>query len=600
MTTAQQKPISKKEKKRRAAQSARDKAAAARVTKQAAPHRREPKPPHVRNVRKTYSSQGRTLNRLAMSMATPQFTQPIRLPTVNRSKTDVKKLWFTDSLLLDQSAGTTGYAGGGDVSSPAYVGSRIGSLSAAVELPKSFAFFALSRDPVVTGYQSKFKTFASNTGFSGVWQFIWPDATPVPENPLLSPSAGYSQPFKTTINEGVPAGATSQIRLSTLNSAMDPFTVVFNSSSPQPGHVPVMRANGRFYAYHPAGRLCVAVALSTLIGPSSTPAAATTVPTDCQLVLSFVLRRLVADDAEDETDEFDVTIPENTSAVQHFVNAPTGYYCIDPVTSTFENNSTVMVDPDGTWGQIRVSSEYLNSTSVPQFTNMIFPMVNTDMYSAQYLLEKCRLNSSAMLVSNTSSALLKSGTIYGCRLLGRNSLWTHTSLAEIKAAAGSFATGYRGPAEKGIYTFMEPDDRLFTLNDHTMLLNNGVHALNVTQWPYSRTDMSTAHVILVEIPTTTGTLGGSWSLSVRVDSHLEYFSNSMLANLGISGDPVEDYTNATIALSAGCYFFENPTHMRQIWDWIIQTGKAAIMAGASVAARTALERAAVALGTLTL
>lgn len=571
------KTVSAAELARRKAQSDRDKKMSAQRAVLAPPPRKsKPNNPQITTIKASPKLGLQTLNRLAMSLAAPQHMLPMRLPTVTRVKTDVKRLW---------AAGTLDPVG---LLSDNYVASTIGPTAMPSSLSANQAMFVLTRDPVVPGFASKFFSFAKGTGYKIGW---FPLATDVTSFAWYAPSTQYWEPLRLEANS-IQAGDSDTITIKKDCFGIAGIVESVGAPTTISSNLYAMRANNKFYMWHPYGDVEVKFLLRTELGANPTITGKWTV--------HFTMVRFAGAGIPDHEDGGNVAEVTGDFHVEAKLTVPTGHYYIRIDNLIFANTGGAQINYPVLAFQAGASSTWVADKDGNTIANLIMPIQNTDLSKATYLLESARVNASSLLISNTAAAIRKAGSVYGMRVLGEESTFSLLTVDGIKLGSGAEGIGYRGQLAHGAYTFLEPTESMIPLRDHIETNQRGDPDYEPKyQFPYSRVDYANEHVLVLEWPTETNANTGV-SIMYRFDQHLEYNSNSQLATLGISADRVEEYTNATITLGAGDYFFENPSHLQQLWQWILKTGKEALIAGSVAAARHALTAGSVALGTMML
>lgn len=534
------KSISAAEKKRRAAQSKRDKAAAAAPKPQQRP-KMAPK------IVSAHMEGGRTLNRLAMSIATPGEVAPMRLPTVSRQKTAVRHLYDTSSCTFLSQQGAT-------------FSSQLGTMSSRSYLPPNSAMFVATRDAVTPGYVSV--PVNITTGGQWTWRIYWPDPTTFWG---MSPTVGGARSQPIPIVQTSLGSMTNETFLVTPPKSVgtiQPYAVKPEDNFLVTDDVPAARLNGMMYGYHCLGDIFMnAFAVQTGGTPYS-------MPTGCFLQVRLSLRRFNGVDSLDETnDETALTINQGNDNGQVLWSLPVGYYNIEITSVSVQVGTTAVTFPPFAI-QVTVGSLISgNGRGVA-----VVPVINSSIREATYLLDNTRVNACSMLLSNRSAALAKAGEVWGMRNASKDGFFGYVTPDIVMSYAGATGTAYYGPLEKGCYTFLEPPSVNDAFHDYSLKY------LGATYPIANLATVGTSHILYASWPadslTVTSTL-----LAVKHDIHIEFISNSQLADLGITADPVTEYTKATVVLSAGSYFFENPSHLSQIWKWVLTTGKEAVKAG---------------------
>lgn len=570
--------LTREETARRKAQSERDKMMnASRVVTVGQAKRKKSKTvhPQVKKIQESYNTHQVSLNRLAMSMAAPQFTSPMRLPTVTRVKTDVKRLYV---------AGTLDPVG---LVSDGYIGSSVGQIGMFSTLANNQAMFILTRDPLVPGYASKFFSFAPGQGFGVKWRMLSTDPTPGGVS-FYDPTSTWSPPM---LMHPITLTVTNDRDNVNINARLQPImglTDAKNNATSIGNDFYPLCHDERFYMWHPMGGFNIAARLVTGTG------ADLTVNWTWSLGLE-VVKFNGFDEIIQEDLDWTITSTTNlgTLTIQD-INVPTGFYQIRVVNYRVQNLTGALLAIPAHYIQLSVESSWLNGTSGRMTANIILPMQNTDLAGAQYVLDSARVNASSLLITNTAAAIRKAGAVYGMRVLGEDNSFTTLSIDEIKNGSAAQGIGYRGPLEKGLYTFLEPAEEMSKLRDYVDK-RPAIGSYSGAPILHCRSDYKSEHVVICEWPVETNANTGV-SLMFRYDQHLEFSTNSQLATLGISAAKVQEFTDATIALAAGSYFFENPSHLAQLWSWIKNTGRDAIRAGLYAGARHFLEQSVTAAG----
>jgi hypothetical protein len=155
------------------------------------------------------------------------------------------------------------------------------------------------------------------------------------------------------------------------------------------------------------------------------------------------------------------------------------------------------------------------------------------------------------------------------------------------------AERYYGPLEKGIYSFTLPDASNGEFRDLTtdIKVYHGSVFVNWTAPSFPLEGFDYMHLIVL----TDNDGSNSTSMTVTLDTHLEFRTSSALFTLDFSTTPLESYHIAQMALARSGVFFENPVHMRVISE-IMRRGTQAlrplVMKGATMAAAKAAPVAA--------
>lgn len=607
--------VTKQEAQRRAEQSRRDKA----MSKKAA------KKPRNTPKQKVMPGMSQSDNVLALAMSAPQVTQPQRLPTLSRRKTDVKSLWLTGSVSTPKFP--NGYANN------AYISSTIGP---APDVPTGAGALGMSpgsidpdeivvyitRDPLCPMFITYTSLFirpavGDQSLFAGYdWKIRWPGdsfrviaQTGAPTKTQIQfESSPLRLAFPTTM-------AANQVDNGTFAFAISPVTLTqatttfFLPPPPIPAamgavfHGPTLlpagySAEGRStYGWHAGGFLAIRSQL--MRGTAGWPSYF--LPAGLEAGISFVVYRFIGgDDMEEQTADGMIYCPIASGQFSGYCNTldlAAGYYRVEARSYILANTTASAISAIGdVYAQFDVQTinvywPIVTGWSPTISVNQIFPVTNMDVYdSGKFMLERCRVTASAITFTNTSAALSKSGTLQGARLYGTG-FFTDIPLSKVAQIAGNPNFGYYGPLEKGGYTFLPPPQDPESFFDGVLDTANGSL---MNDYPVASLDqMSDAHVYLAKAQT--GDAVYQPTYSYRCDYHIEFISESQLATCKITAMPAEAFTEATIILTSGRYFFENPSHLKQLWGWIKSAGSLAIRAATSAAARSLLESATMAI-----
>lgn len=573
---ANAKAIPKAEKKRRAEQSKRDKAMAQQRAMTSAANKGHVDPTKRSIVKaKKNMPVANSLNALASAMSVPALSPPQRVPTIPRVRTDVKH--FYDKNQLNYSAVP-----------PARTYFSLGSMASSAPLPHGTFMTVVTRDPVTPGFVSKpFKS--KGTGFTlSEWRWLpyWKDRDSVlGMSPTISGFNNFCRPivveYPDQIQPVLMAGTSLEVvpQSSELDFVMT--RCVSTGGDYTTEDAPAGMYGGRYYAWHYGGKISI---FSQAINYQGTPM----LMSDYQIriIVKMNLKRWRGVATDPETKELTLVITGMNGEVSTPV-VPCGYYVMDVTSVQLNNYSAQDIDLgviSNTFGVVvAVSSlmEYTSSTAteVCVMTPVVLPLYKT----ATYMLEKVRVTASAMLVSNVSQELAKAGEIYGIRCAGEQGFFTELNTDAVYAISGQISTSYSGLLAKGCYTFIEPDGEMMNFKDHAF----EYLGVNI---PFSRLErLEFANVVMATWPTD-GSLASALSVVVRHDFHLEFVSNSQLANPNVTAALLAEYEAATVALSAGSFFYENPHHLGEIWNWIRKAGAIALGAGVSAAKRSLLEQ----------
>lgn len=573
---ANTKAIPKAELKRRAEQSRRDKAMAQERAKALAAAKKpaEPTKRAIMKAKRTMPAVN-SLNALASAMSVPALSPPQRVPTIPRVRTDVKH--FYDKNQLNYSAVP-----------PARTHFSLGSMSSHTPLPHGTFMTVVTRDPVTPGFVSKpFKTTGTgSTGGEWKWMPYWKDRSSVlGKTPSISGLdhlcrpivLEYTDQISPILNDGtsleiVPQAPELDFLMTRCVSTGGDYTME---------DAPAGMYGGRYYAWHHGGKIVVFAQMLDYQG-------APLLMSDLliRVLIKMQLKRWRGVATDPETRELSLTITGLNGEVDTF-DVPCGYYVLDVTSVQLHNYSGQDIDLgiiSNTFGAVVGVSSVMDytvstATEVCVMAPVVLPLYKT----ATYMLEKVRVTAAAMLVSNVSQELAKAGEIYGIRCAGEQGFFTELTTDAVYAISGQASTSYSGLLAKGCYTFIEPDGEMMNFKDQSL----EYLGVNI---PFARLErLEFANVVMATWPTD-GSLASALSVVVRHDFHLEFVSNSQLANPNVTAALMAEYEAATIALSAGSFFYENPHHLGEIWNWIKKAGAIALGAGVSAAKRSLLEQ----------
>ena len=166
------------------------------------------------------------------------------------------------------------------------------------------------------------------------------------------------------------------------------------------------------------------------------------------------------------------------------------------------------------------------------------------------MLEEARVNAASLLVTNVSSALNRQGTVLAARLR-QVPFWKVTP-----AMLGRAAEKYQGDAVHGCYTFFEfSDTRQMFANCNT----DYAPAFDLDYNDYY-------HFIELTCP---GWLNTPNSYAIKFDTLLEYKTDISRYGKGTSDHDFSDLIAARRLInSVPVWFYENPTHAKEIYGFI--------------------------------
>lgn len=181
--------------------------------------------------------------------------------------------------------------------------------------------------------------------------------------------------------------------------------------------------------------------------------------------------------------------------------------------------------------------------------------------SLRSIRKQCRVTASSLLLTNTSAALQRGGTIHGARIstIQRTRFWNVAEWTDMVGTAHADKK-FKGSGELGLYTYTQPTEASLTYSNYVpentgrssthqhLFRFQDMHHVNVFYYSGSATTTGS---------TTTATQSFSW----QYDEHLEGITNDQAFILGVcKSDPVE-WQKAQAAAANIVPFTENPTHL---------------------------------------
>lgn len=171
----------------------------------------------------------------------------------------------------------------------------------------------------------------------------------------------------------------------------------------------------------------------------------------------------------------------------------------------------------------------------------------------------CRLSASGLLVTNTSPAISAGGVMTAAR---QNSFMWHEAT---EANIANLAQKYVGNAAHGIYTFREANDKMLTF-DHTTDPSRQFYAAGLF-FDLDRADW--VHTIHITSPGT----GSSNQYNVIFESCLEFTTDSARYSRAQADGTLQDLMEAKKAInSVPEWFYENPEHMKRLYNFVKKAG----------------------------
>jgi len=180
-----------------------------------------------------------------------------------------------------------------------------------------------------------------------------------------------------------------------------------------------------------------------------------------------------------------------------------------------------------------------------------------------------RVTALTMLATNVSRVQIKQGTIMGARFSSLTPAFYSAVPSDVNGVHP--AARYYGACENGLYLVAPPTqdseqfvDAVMKLGQVTAVTSAGIASVSTNNVYY---------VPIVDFDTDDPFLAAFISeevsvdetiMAITVDIHLEFRSSSPLFQVGISAVPLETYHAAQLVVAQAGYFYENPTHWREL------------------------------------
>lgn len=528
------------------------------------------------------------LNVYAKARALPELVAPQRMPYQSRNQTDVKHLWHLATVKNQRNA-----TAGTQTEYPAFLGDT------AINSGQHIMFLGKSAVAPVVYCLSNAAMVAGEVIFMKWW-------------PAVPPRGDYSkvQPGSYIIDCGISTHAGAAAQEYTPQAAKAYVQPCFTSSTTDikdfvslpsgytakaaPGEIentPTFVSHDRYYALNHGHTMRV------VIESASFDSGGAQLAFPGQAAIHMTLLRYNGEDMEDDAGTYTFTMGSGSKANRFDLDETSGigggeatrrpgYYRfrVDKVVMA-PDASSMLVYPDIA---LRVFSACYSNTD--RF--WVQPAIPT-FYDAHYVFRKVRITAASMRATNTTPAMFIGGDAYACRLGDDNQSsnlgagWYNTSPQLIAQYAGSRRVGYTGNAVDGLYTWMEqyPQDEDFL--DCTAEMSD----YPATVRPKVDLDryIGATHAFMFDTSQMSVEASSSFTARLRVDVHLEFMSNSPLANNSIALGSITDLENAAVVLALAPLCYENPSHLAKIWEVIKRSALPVLKAAGSAAARVALE-----------
>lgn len=180
---------------------------------------------------------------------------------------------------------------------------------------------------------------------------------------------------------------------------------------------------------------------------------------------------------------------------------------------------------------------------------------------------RTRLNASAALFTNVSSALNKEGTVLAGRLRASVVDPWNFQTANLNSVHPSMR--YFGPLEKGLYTFTSPTGNDAGFADAWVTMPSVALSNTAARPLFNHRDIGMYNAMIFS---DLGNTSAATQLAVSCYGHLEFESSSALFTPGVSYLTLEHLHAAEVALLQFGHFHENPTH----WAIIAAAAKQAL------------------------
>lgn len=179
-----------------------------------------------------------------------------------------------------------------------------------------------------------------------------------------------------------------------------------------------------------------------------------------------------------------------------------------------------------------------------EYYNSVLPYSNT------------RVTAVSALFTNVTRVLAKEGTVLCARVPCTAIDFFNFNGTEAAFTNVHPAEKYYGPMEKGLYSFVLPEQSTSVFQDcvgKTLFGGVSIPIINLDRVDYANL------ILFTDLEGTETT-----NLAVTLTTHVEFRTSSMLFPLGFSSCTLEDYHASQMALVKMGVFFENPLHLSAI------------------------------------
>lgn len=221
---------------------------------------------------------------------------------------------------------------------------------------------------------------------------------------------------------------------------------------------------------------------------------------------------------------------------------------------------------------VSVSVTTVGSLTVPRWANVTMGDLDPLNAGDTNMAENVRVNSSSFLMTNTSSALNKQGTVIAARIR------EHLPFGQTPTTLARMAEKYVNEAAYGVYSFKEFDSDAEKFGNFAA---DGHLSFDLDYSGYY-------HYVSISNPSDTANV-----YSVSLDTTLEFKTDIARYSKNISTMQHGDLIEARRLLNSNPHwFYENPLHMKQIYGFVKQLAQRAVK-GARMVAPYALQAASV-------
>jgi hypothetical protein len=239
-----------------------------------------------------------------------------------------------------------------------------------------------------------------------------------------------------------------------------------------------------------------------------------------------------------------------------------GWFTLESIECTTSATATTLVSVNSILiGNTTEATDPLVVTTAPTGTlyAVLWPFLTTPFEGtvASKIYKGLRVNSLSVLFQNTTAVMEKEGTVQAVRLPYASCPWDSSPGTNFYTyfADAPVAERYVGLLEKGLYTYVAPDESSVKFHDysHPSLVNE--------TWATAEDPCQYYHFIKF---TDQGTGSKATQLMLTLTVHYEFRSSSMLWEVGVSKITLEEWHQAQVAMMQLGFFFENPAHLATI------------------------------------